>query len=715
MIAMIPFLFGVIGLAIGAFAAYTAGGKNRQAAKHYKKVANELSDKYTNLEKGYHQLTDENTKKIDELNQAREVIAQNTQIIDELTSRYDNLEQEYHQITDENKQHLDNLANYQQLITKNNQFISELNDKLGNLQKKYDELIAENTTQKELITEKTKIINELNDRYTNLQTEFEETASKNQQYLTDLNQCKQLINKNKQDINELTNKYSNLQKKYHQLTQENKQNIEKLSDAGELIAQKTKTIDELTDKYAKLEQEYHHLATENTKYIDAFTYDSDLVDLLVTFEKESVGFAVELHQSVISLMCEIHIEATEESIDELKSLVEEANQFLEEIKENLIIISDDYYETFLESVTNNNREPLSTSAFSLSTPVLSIDLGRTSTKVCVSREPGGVVFISAHVKQIPFADIFYGDIDKYRISLDPIDPLIDVWLEHQGSGYILGQMAAECGANLGVGQSKLEDALVKVLAAAGYFKLKDEISVVISLPFLSLEQFEIEKAQLVSMITGPHLFNFRGESVFLNITKVWIMPNGYGSLLWSETQPNKPTTMPDLKKICLAIIDIGYETIDMVMVDNFRFARGASKGEDFGMSKFYELIAHEIEGADSQSLRLIAAVNKPKGKRFYRPQDAWIATNLDDFLPNLTEQFSRETSARILAWLPERVTDVIITGGGGEFFWEDLQRLLKEARVNAYLTAPSRQANALGQYIYGEIQLSGSRAFRSEE
>jgi plasmid segregation protein ParM len=133
------------------------------------------------------------------------------------------------------------------------------------------------------------------------------------------------------------------------------------------------------------------------------------------------------------------------------------------------------------------------------------------------------------------------------------------------------------------------------------------------------------------------------------------------------------------------------------------------------MSKFYELIAHEIEGADSQSLRLIAAVNKPKGKRFYRPQDAWIATNLDDFLPNLTEQFSRETSARILAWLPERVTDVIITGGGGEFFWEDLQRLLKEARVNAYLTAPSRQANALGQYIYGEIQLSGSRAFRSEE
>ena len=622
MIPMIPFLFGVIGLAIGAFAAYAAGGKNRQAAKHYKKVANELSDKYTNLEKGYHQLTDKNTKKIDELNQAREVIAQNTQIIDELTSRYENIEQEYHQIADENKQHLDNLANSQQLITKNKQFISELNDKYGNLQKKYEQLTAENTTQKELIAEKTKI------------------------------------------------------------------------------------IDELIDKYAKLEQEYHQLATENTQYIDAFTYDSDLVHLLVAFEKESVGFAVKLHQCVISLMCEIDREATAESIDDLKSLVEEANQFLKEIKENLIIIPDDYYETLLdetllESVTNNHRELLLEN-------ILSVDLGTTSTKACVSRELGNVAFIPANIKQISFSDTFYHDIDKYRISLDPIDPLMDVWLVHQGSGYILGQMAAECGANLGVGQSKVEDALVKVLAAAGYFKLKDEISVVISLPFLSIYQFDREKAQLISMITGPHLFNFRGESVFLNITKVWIMPNGYGSLLWSETQPNKPTTMPDLTKICLGIVDIGHQTIDMVMVDNFRFSRNPSKSEDFGMSKFYELIACDIEGADSQSLRLIAAVNKPKGERFYRPQGAWKATNLDDFIPNLTEQFSRETSSRILAWLPEGVTYVIITGGGGEFFWEDLQRLLKEHQVNAYLAAPSRQANALGQYIYGEAQYKKS-------
>lgn len=354
-------------------------------------------------------------------------------------------------------------------------------------------------------------------------------------------------------------------------------------------------------------------------------------------------------------------------------------------------------------INNNQNKPVGGSGKN----ILSVDLGRTSTKTCISREPGDVVFIPANVKQMTMEQI-RGGVFESKMT----DPLMDLWLEYQGNGYAVGQLAADFGANLGVGQSKVEDALTKVLAAAGYFKLKDEISVIAGLPFLSLEQFEKEKAQLISLITGPHVMNFRGETVSLNITKVWVMPEGYGSLLWSEAQPTKATTMPDFTKLSVGIVDIGHQTIDLLMVDNFRFARGLSQSEDFGMSSFYELVAKEIEGADSQSLALISAVNKPKGERFYRPKGASKPTNLDDFLPNLTEQFSRDICARVLAWLPERVTDVIITGGGGEFFWEDVQRLLKEAKVNAHLAAPSRQANALGQYIYGEAQLSASRAAR---
>ena len=340
--------------------------------------------------------------------------------------------------------------------------------------------------------------------------------------------------------------------------------------------------------------------------------------------------------------------------------------------------------------------------------LLSVDLGRTSTKTCVSREPNTVVFVSSNVKQMTMEQV-RGGVFEARAT----DPLMDLWLEYQGDGYAVGQLAADFGADLGVGQSKVEAALIKVLACAGYFKLKDDISVILGLPYLSQEQFEKEKAQLISQVTGPHVMNFRGESVSINVNKVWVMPEGYGSLLWCESQPKKGPGAPDFTKVSAAIVDIGHQTTDCLMVDNFRFARGASQSEDFGMSKFYELVAAEIEGADSQSLSLIAAVNKPKGERFYRPRGSSKPTNLDDFLPNLIEMFSREICTRVLAWLPERVTDVILTGGGGEFFWEDVQRLLKEAKINAHLAAPSRQANALGQYIYGEAQLSASRSSRS--
>ncbi len=353
------------------------------------------------------------------------------------------------------------------------------------------------------------------------------------------------------------------------------------------------------------------------------------------------------------------------------------------------------------STPMNNR----TSA-SLIKSILSVDLGRTSTKTCVSREANNVVFIPANVKQMSMEQA-RGGVFESRTT----DTLLDLWLEYQGKGYAVGQLAADFGANLGVGQSKVEDALAKVLACAGYFKLKDDISIILGLPYHSHEQFEREKAQMTGLLTGPHIMSFRGESVSLNITKVWVMPEGYGSLMWSESQPKKPQT-PDFTKVSVGIVDIGHQTTDFLMIDGFRFARAASQSEAFAMSQFYELVASEVPGSDSQSLSLITAVNKPKGDRFYRPKGALKPTNLDDFLPNLKEQFSREICSRVLAWLPERVTDVLITGGGGEFFWEDIERLLKDAKINAHLAAPSRQANALGQYIYGEAQLAASRSSR---
>lgn len=331
--------------------------------------------------------------------------------------------------------------------------------------------------------------------------------------------------------------------------------------------------------------------------------------------------------------------------------------------------------------------------------VLSVDLGRTSTKACVSRDPDQVVLIPANVAHLTVEQVRRGGFES-----QPTDPLVDIWLEYQGRGFAIGQLAADFGANLGVGQSKVEDALIKVLACVGYFNLKDEIAVVLGLPYYSQEQFDREKELMISLVRSPHVMNYRGEPVSVEIKSVWVMPEGFGSLIWSEAQDKKASS-PDLPNLSVAVVDIGHQTTDFLMVDRFRFARGASKSEPFAMSQFYEQVATQIQGADSQSLSLIEVVHRPEGERFFRPRGATKPTNLDDILPSLRKSFARELSDRLVAWLPERVTDVIVSGGGGEFFWNEFRPLLKEARLKGHLAKPSRQANALGQYIYGEAQI----------
>lgn len=331
--------------------------------------------------------------------------------------------------------------------------------------------------------------------------------------------------------------------------------------------------------------------------------------------------------------------------------------------------------------------------------VLSVDLGRTSTKACVNRDAEQVVLIPANVAHLTVEQVRRGGFES-----QPTDPLLDMWLEFQGNGFAIGQLAADFGANLGVGQSKVEDALVKVLACVGYFGLKDKISVVLGLPYYSQEQFDREKEQITSLLRSPHVMSYRGELTTIDIERVWVMPEGYGSLIWCEAHDKKASS-PNFTELSVAVVDIGHQTTDFLMVDKFRFARGASKSEPFAMSQFYEQVAAQIQGADSQSLSLIQAVHRPEGERFFRPRGATRPTNLDEILPSLRRSFAQELSVRLVKWLPERVTDVVVSGGGGEFFWTELRPLLKEAQLKGHLAKPSRKANALGQYIYGETQL----------
>lgn len=71
MIFIIPFIIGAIGSAVGAVVgistAKASSEKYKQEAKHYRKVANELTEKYSKLQKRYYELGDKSKEQIKEI------------------------------------------------------------------------------------------------------------------------------------------------------------------------------------------------------------------------------------------------------------------------------------------------------------------------------------------------------------------------------------------------------------------------------------------------------------------------------------------------------------------------------------------------------------------------------------------------------------------------------------------------------------------------
>lgn len=66
MFFLLPLVGAAVGAAVGALVTHASGEKDRQAAEHHRKVANDLTNKFSNLEKRYNEYADKSKSQIDE-------------------------------------------------------------------------------------------------------------------------------------------------------------------------------------------------------------------------------------------------------------------------------------------------------------------------------------------------------------------------------------------------------------------------------------------------------------------------------------------------------------------------------------------------------------------------------------------------------------------------------------------------------------------------
>ncbi|NEO33243.1 MAG: ParM/StbA family protein [Symploca sp. SIO3C6] len=330
-------------------------------------------------------------------------------------------------------------------------------------------------------------------------------------------------------------------------------------------------------------------------------------------------------------------------------------------------------------------------------PVLSVDLGTTETKACLNANPEYVEFIPAYVKEL--------SVNQVQGVIQPFasDVYSNLTVEYRGKGYALGNRAEDEQGSLGLTESKVAHAVVKVLGIVTLFELTGDVALVIGLPYLSLEQFESEREQLIEALEfQTKVWNFRKETKEISVQEVFVIPEGFCSLYWAQQSDAKA---PPFEKTSVAIIDIGHRTTDMLSVNRFNLAVGSTLSIPFAMSEFYRRVGERIGFGNHESSCLIQAVTALEGDRFFRPKGRRKGIDLDEVLPSLRSTFAEEVCDRVIEWLPERTRIVCVVGGGGKYFWQELKELFLEAGLKPYLIEPCRKATALGQWLYGSNQL----------
>lgn len=67
MFFLLPLVGAAVGAAVGALVTHASGEKDRQAAENHRKVANDLTNKFSNSEKRYNEYADKSKSQIDDL------------------------------------------------------------------------------------------------------------------------------------------------------------------------------------------------------------------------------------------------------------------------------------------------------------------------------------------------------------------------------------------------------------------------------------------------------------------------------------------------------------------------------------------------------------------------------------------------------------------------------------------------------------------------
>ncbi|MGA3206935.1 MAG: ParM/StbA family protein [Syntrophales bacterium] len=174
----------------------------------------------------------------------------------------------------------------------------------------------------------------------------------------------------------------------------------------------------------------------------------------------------------------------------------------------------------------------------------------------------------------------------------------------------------------------------------------------------------------------------------LKDTHVSIIPQGLGIFLkyiFDEGIDYAPLT--------IAIIDIGFYTIDLVTVYQGQYLNDEAHSHPLGISKVLDKIKKAVNAEHRRYLSNHDAVEFIKKRSLTTLGRSYKIENLDDMIA----EYSAEVAHVIDNYMERHEFDIGIAGGGGIYVLQDVLKLKKALEI---VDQPA-ESNAIGYWHYG--------------
>lgn len=218
---------------------------------------------------------------------------------------------------------------------------------------------------------------------------------------------------------------------------------------------------------------------------------------------------------------------------------------------------------------------------------------------------------------------------------------------------------------------------------------------------------------ITRILEGEHALkihdNPQGSEYVLNINRVRVIPQPYGSLVDYLFREDGTVLRGDAARQKIGIVDIGFKTTDFTVCKGFRHSERGSRTTDTGIAKAFTYISealNDMSGVNVEIYRLYDAVREGSIKIRGAEYDL---TKVKD------EVFGRLATAVISdmerVWADDWDLDVVLlAGGGGEALFEYLKPLVRGELALLKTQEDPRMGNVFGYVKYGRYYYDSTPA-----